>query len=115
MLFINLIALASVATAATTARATRPKANEYKSEDCSGSVNYGHNSFLLHDVTMDDTTHSVYLTGNWELWSGKTGNGGSCTGTKSLDVSYPSGACISTSAKSWHANLPVKCVRNKDY
>ncbi|KAI0968950.1 hypothetical protein F4678DRAFT_464141 [Xylaria arbuscula] len=115
MLFVSMIALASVATAATTPRDTRPKANEYKSEDCSGSVSYGHNSFLLHDVTMDDTTHSVYLTGNWELWSEKTGNGGSCTGTKSLDVSYPGGACISTSAKSWHANLPVKCVRNKDY
>ncbi|POS68469.1 hypothetical protein DHEL01_v213137 [Diaporthe helianthi] len=35
---------------------------------------------------MDDSSHSVYLAANggdtWEAWSGKTKNGGGCTGTK---------------------------------
>lgn len=52
----------------------------------SGSLNYGHRAGNLVDVTMDDTTHSVYLAANfgntWEAWAGKTGNGGGCTGEK---------------------------------
>ncbi|KAI9739298.1 MAG: hypothetical protein M1834_007511 [Cirrosporium novae-zelandiae] len=39
------------------------KANEYNSENCSGPINYGHHSTLLHCVTMDETSHSVYLAG----------------------------------------------------
>ncbi|GAD94196.1 small secreted protein [Paecilomyces variotii No. 5] len=93
--------------ASTTVQAAVPKANEYKSTDCSGPINYGHHALELGDVTMDDTSHSVYLAGaSWIGYSDKTGNGGSCTGTalglmaqqcNDLDTVYPE---------------RVKCVRN---
>ncbi|KAK0707708.1 small secreted protein [Lasiosphaeris hirsuta] len=61
--------------------AALPKANEYKTGDCSGSLNYGHHSFDLHAVTMDDTSNSVYQDGTrWYLFDGKTSNGGTCKG-----------------------------------
>ncbi|CAG1982744.1 unnamed protein product [Fusarium graminearum] len=61
--------------------AALPKANEYKSHDCSGDLNYGHHAFDLHMVTMDDSSHSVYQAGTgWYLFDGKTGNGGRCEG-----------------------------------
>ncbi|KAK0638939.1 small secreted protein [Cercophora newfieldiana] len=73
-----------------------PKANEYKSQDCSGPLNYGHHSFDLHMVTMDDSTGSVYQAGTyWYLFDGKTGNGGRCTGKllgKVIDKTSP---CLS--------------------
>ncbi|KAK5659684.1 hypothetical protein OQA88_893 [Cercophora sp. LCS_1] len=81
----NLLLLAAAATASAL---TRPKANEYKDTACN-DWNYGHNSFFLTDVTMDDTTNSVYLTNGqdldgenmrWYAYDDKTGNGGSCTG-----------------------------------
>ncbi|KAF6820481.1 small secreted protein [Colletotrichum sojae] len=67
--------------------AAKRKANEYKSGDCSGALNYGHHSDFLGDVTMDDSSNSVYLANtnvqsNWEFWDGKTRNGGSCGGVK---------------------------------
>ena len=47
----------------------------------SGSLNYGHHSGLLTDVTMDDTTHSVYLSGaDWMGFSDKESDGGRCSG-----------------------------------
>ncbi|KAK3351706.1 hypothetical protein B0H65DRAFT_419744 [Neurospora tetraspora] len=67
---------------------TRPKANEYKDTNCK-DWNYGHNSFLLYDVTMDDTTNSVYLTNGysvdgkskgWYGYSEKSKDGGLCKG-----------------------------------
>ncbi|EGO60430.1 hypothetical protein NEUTE1DRAFT_119607 [Neurospora tetrasperma FGSC 2508] len=51
--------------------------------------NYGHNSFLLYDVTMDDTTNSVYLANGygldskargWYGYSEKSKDGGVCQG-----------------------------------
>ncbi|KAL9489839.1 hypothetical protein ACSS6W_002116 [Trichoderma asperelloides] len=79
------IAVVAVATTASvTPRDTLPKANEYKSGDCSGNINFGHHSGDVTDVTMDDTSHSVYLAASgkntWEAWDGKTYNGGGCTG-----------------------------------
>ncbi|KAI1326450.1 hypothetical protein F5Y16DRAFT_228855 [Xylariaceae sp. FL0255] len=113
MHFISMIMLDVPAmTATVTERATRPKANEYKSGDCSGAINYSHNSFFLKDVTMDDSSHSVYLTSTWQLVDGKTGSGGSFSGLDLVTVSYPRGACISLSAESWHDNRLVHCVRN---
>ncbi|CZT16384.1 uncharacterized protein RCC_02227 [Ramularia collo-cygni] len=62
-----------------------PKANEYTSGDCSGDLNFGHRSPFLETVTMDDTTHSVYLAGaaadlEWQAFSGKSKNDGVCIG-----------------------------------
>ena len=53
----------------------------------SGSLNFGHHSNSLGDVTMDDSSNSVYLANeargtNWEFWDGKTNNGGTCAGVK---------------------------------
>ncbi|KAK5937335.1 hypothetical protein PMZ80_010341 [Knufia obscura] len=57
-----------------------PKANEYRDGDCS-ELNYGHHASNLIDVTMDDTSNSVYLAGaQWLAFSEKTGDGGSCYG-----------------------------------
>ncbi|KAK3338486.1 hypothetical protein B0H65DRAFT_592402 [Neurospora tetraspora] len=68
-----------------------PKANEYKNTACK-NLNYSHAKFCLGDVTFDDTTISVYFNYGtndvgtnrkiWVAFSGKTGNGGSCTGTE---------------------------------
>ncbi|KAK2004372.1 hypothetical protein LX36DRAFT_431525 [Colletotrichum falcatum] len=62
-------------------RANR-KANEFSSGNCAqGTASYEHESNFNVDVTMDDTSHSVYFaSGPWFYYSGKTGNGGSCTG-----------------------------------
>lgn len=60
-----------------------PKANEYKSGDCSGDINYGHHSVLLDHVTMADNTHSVYLAspnGMWYAYEKK--ENGRCAGRK---------------------------------
>ncbi|KAK4142234.1 uncharacterized protein C8A04DRAFT_30193 [Dichotomopilus funicola] len=61
------------------AYAELPKANEYTSTDCSGDLNFGHHSDTLTDVTMDDTSHSVFMAGGeWAGYSQK-GSGG-CSG-----------------------------------
>ncbi|KAJ4401234.1 hypothetical protein N0V85_005571 [Neurospora sp. IMI 360204] len=56
------------------------------------SGSYTHSKFGLNDVTIDDTTNSVYFNHGtndvgtnrkiWVAFSGKAGNGGSCTGTR---------------------------------
>ncbi|KAL0472043.1 hypothetical protein QR685DRAFT_520889 [Neurospora intermedia] len=65
----------------------RPITNSAYSSD----LNYGHNSFFLEDVTMDDTAKSVYLADGstlegmpkgWFGYSDKTGDGGKCLGEK---------------------------------
>jgi len=79
----------------TSATTNRPKANEYKSGDCSGGINYPHHAFDLHMVTMDDTTHSVYQAGTyWYLFEGKTGNGGRCTGKLLGKVTNDKSPCL---------------------
>ncbi|KAK3493975.1 hypothetical protein B0T13DRAFT_513239 [Neurospora crassa] len=76
--------LAIAASVPFTSALTRPKANEYKDTDC-----YGHNYFLLYNVTMDDTTNSVYLadgygldskTRGWYGYSEKSKDGDVCQG-----------------------------------
>lgn len=50
----------------------------------SGPLNYGHVGASLSHVTMDDSTHSVYLASpvyQWWAYDGKTKDGGKCTGT----------------------------------
>jgi len=62
---------------------TRYKANEYRSGDCSGPINYQHVSATLDSVTMDDSSHSVYLASPYHEWvgyEGKSRNGGHCIG-----------------------------------
>ena len=83
---------------------TRYKANEYKSSDwcvavsrgsslhanemdSSGPINYQHWSALLNQVTMDDTSHSVYLASPWYQWvayDAKSRDGGGCGGEQNL-------------------------------
>ncbi|KAI1760519.1 hypothetical protein GGR53DRAFT_78540 [Hypoxylon sp. FL1150] len=66
--------------------ATNPKANEYKSADCSGDKNFSHAANGLTWVTMDDSSHCVYLANQdwshrtWQAYSDKTSNGGLCWG-----------------------------------
>ncbi|KAK1988809.1 hypothetical protein LZ30DRAFT_697663 [Colletotrichum cereale] len=62
-------------------RANR-KANEFSSGNCAqGTASYEHESNFNVDVTMDDTSHSVYFaSGPWFYYSEKTSNGGQCTG-----------------------------------
>ncbi|KAL1863176.1 hypothetical protein Plec18170_000006 [Paecilomyces lecythidis] len=96
--------------ASATVQAALPKANEYKSTDCSGPINFGHHSAFLRDVTMDDTSHSVYLAGaNWVGFSDKTKNGGSCSGTA---LTVLDGQCNNLDTA--HPGKRVKCVRNID-
>lgn len=69
-----------------------PPFNPINRSPSSKTHNYSHAKFGLGDVTIDDTTNSVYFNhgttdvGNrrkiWVAYSGKTGNGGSCTGTR---------------------------------
>jgi hypothetical protein len=50
----------------------------------SGDINYGHSGAFVFDVTLDDTTNSVYLGNYWWHWdgfTGKTTDGGSCNGS----------------------------------
>ncbi|CAJ2505581.1 Uu.00g129750.m01.CDS01 [Anthostomella pinea] len=80
MQFSTFIGLA-LGTSASLVAADFPKANEYTTHDCSGDLNYGHHTFDLHEITMDDTTHSVYQAGtSWYFFSGKSENGGYCEG-----------------------------------
>ncbi|KAF0324786.1 hypothetical protein K4K61_005540 [Colletotrichum sp. SAR11_59] len=95
MLANNIIATLVLGLAATVSAANN-KANEYKSGDCSGSLNYGHTGVKLATVTMDDSSHSVYLAtgatyGPWLAYEGKTSNGGSCTGAYLGDLP---GECV---------------------
>ena len=79
----------------------------------SGSINFAHKNFNLADVTMDDTSHSVYLavTGDdtWQAWSGKSGNGGSCTGTNLGTFSHLECNNLDTTFSS-----RIRCVRYVD-
>lgn len=73
----------------------------------SGTLNYGHHSSGLIDVTMDDTSHSVYLAGgDWSGFSEKTSDGGSCYG----DFIRLYGACNALDQTVGGSNR-IKCVR----
>ncbi|KAE9571229.1 hypothetical protein CGCF415_v013036 [Colletotrichum fructicola] len=78
---LTLGAAAGASAAAVAPRANR-KANEFSSGTCAqGTASYEHESNFNVDVTMDDTSHSVYFaSGPWYFFDGKTGNGGGCTG-----------------------------------
>ncbi|KAF4333205.1 small secreted [Fusarium beomiforme] len=99
---------------ANTVIATNPKANEYTDHACS-NFNYGHHRQDLTDVTMDDTTHSVYLNGGNGFWTGtkyewrgySEKSNGKCSGKKL--GSLPSGGdCVNLDA---HFPQRIKCVR----
>ncbi|TDZ23900.1 hypothetical protein C8034_v005983 [Colletotrichum sidae] len=79
----TILALGAVTASASAVlpRANR-KANEFSSGDCAqGTASYEHESNFNIDVTMDDTSHSVYFaSGPWFYYDGKTSDGGSCTG-----------------------------------
>ncbi|KAH8656571.1 hypothetical protein BGZ60DRAFT_518712 [Tricladium varicosporioides] len=56
--------LAATASAAVMEPRALNKANEYKSNDCSGKLNYGHHGDSSRPgqcINMDVTTHSVYI------------------------------------------------------
>jgi hypothetical protein len=76
----------------------------------SGALNYGHHSAFLGDVTMDDSSHSVYLAGaNWVGFSDKTSNGGKCSGSA---LTVLQGECNNLDTA--HPGKRIKCVRNID-
>ncbi|KAF3763432.1 hypothetical protein M406DRAFT_262231 [Cryphonectria parasitica EP155] len=74
-------AAVGVSASAITPRANR-KANEFSSDNCAqGTASYEHESNYNVDVTMDDSSHSVYFaSGPWFYYSEKTGDGASCAG-----------------------------------
>jgi hypothetical protein len=73
----------------------------------SGTLNYGHYSNNLVDVTMDDTSHSVYLAGgDWSGFSEKTSDGGACYG----DYIRLYGACNPLDQTVGSSDR-IKCVR----
>ncbi|KAH7198393.1 uncharacterized protein B0J16DRAFT_367484 [Fusarium flagelliforme] len=78
---LSLSLTASVSATAISPRALR-KANEFVSENCAqGTASYEHHGNFNIDVTMDDTSNSVYLaSGPWYFYGGKSSNGGLCTG-----------------------------------
>lgn len=85
----------------------RPKANEYRSPDCSGPLNYGLNRATLEHVTMDDTSHSVYLAApgfSWKGYSGKDKDGGHCTGNLLGDLPDK---CVNLDN---HSSERIRCV-----
>lgn len=72
----------------------------------SGGINYGHHNANLVDVTMDETSHSVYLAGGqWVSFTQKTGNGGSCHG----DMVAVLGGC-----NNLDQDVRIACVRRTD-
>ncbi|OTA62892.1 hypothetical protein K449DRAFT_382191 [Hypoxylon sp. EC38] len=104
--------------------ATNPKANEYKSADCSGDKNYSHAKYGLTFVTMDDSSHCVYLANDWDkrtwqAYSEKTYNGGACWGevlgnlngkSHNLDTTYPKRIkCLLNCGTSSDADKDDKC------
>ena len=55
--------------------------NILPSNSAQGTASYEHHSNYNVDVTMDDTSNSVYFaSGPWYYYSGKSSNGGVCTG-----------------------------------
>ncbi|KAF2435361.1 hypothetical protein EJ08DRAFT_692614 [Tothia fuscella] len=68
--YLPLLALAILLTLLTTPISSYPssKANEYTTEDCTPSdhPSFPHHKYNLGEVTMDDSTKSVYLAGKSE-------------------------------------------------
>lgn len=56
---------------------------------------------------MDDTTNSVYITGKFIGFSGKTGNGGKCTGRAVMTMKQ---GC--NNLNNAYAGGRIKCVRH---
>ncbi|KAI3319832.1 hypothetical protein HD806DRAFT_508076 [Xylariaceae sp. AK1471] len=114
--FTSIIAvMARLASGATIDARALPKANEYKSGDCSGDLNFGHHSGFLFEVTMDDTTNSVFLSGQWDAFEGKSGDGGTCTGLWLGDIGK-GGGCKNLNDDfdgKRKAGARVRCVRRR--
>ncbi|KAH9819778.1 Small secreted protein [Teratosphaeria destructans] len=108
---------ASVSASAILPRANR-KANEFSSGDCrQGTASYEHESNYNIDVTMDDTSHSVYFaSGPWYFYSEKASDGGLCGGE--LIGSWQnkeSEPCVNLDARGEDYRR-IKCVEwNNDY
>ncbi|KAL6364321.1 hypothetical protein LRP88_02241 [Fusarium phalaenopsidis] len=102
----------AVSASAISPRANR-KANEFSSGDyAQRTASYKHESNFNVDVTMDDTSHSVYFaSGPWFYCGGKTGNGGSCTddllGSWNNDESHP---CVNLDRRGDDGRR-IQCVR----
>ncbi|OBS23178.1 hypothetical protein FPOA_03734 [Fusarium poae] len=99
--------------AATTVSAAR-KANEFSSGNCAqGTASYEHHGNHNVHVTMDDTSNSVYFgDGPWYYYSGKSKNGGFCTGdligSWQNDNKHP---CVNLNWRSEGDSRRIKCVR----
>lgn len=83
----------------------------------SQTSSYGHNSYGLKDVTMDDSSNSVYLTIGTGLneeqmrlfaFDGKSGNGGYCTGHQLGEITA-SGFCVDLNT--FYPGSRIRCVR----
>ncbi|KAI0382119.1 hypothetical protein F5Y04DRAFT_280355 [Hypomontagnella monticulosa] len=94
-------------------QAARFKANEYTDEDCQSDLNYPHTDST--EVTMDDTSNSVYLAVShddqyiWQAFAGKSGNGGVCEGAVLGNLTTGPGRACNSLNKSFGQR--VKCVK----
>ncbi|KAI1084325.1 small secreted protein [Whalleya microplaca] len=92
------------------------KADEYASADCN-YITYAHSCFVTRDITMDDKTHSVYLATQdddeqkWQGYTGKTKNGGACTGDFLGDMPVRGCNPLDYTFKKDGAWTRVRCVR----
>jgi hypothetical protein len=82
----------------------------------SSNFNYGHHQQHLSTVTMDETTHSVYLNGGNGFWTGtkyfwlgfsEKGDDGQCRGEQ-LGQLPSDGDCVNLDA---HFSQRINCLR----
>ncbi|KAF4465142.1 Small secreted [Fusarium albosuccineum] len=104
-------AATAVSASAIAPRANR-KANEFSSDNCAqGTASYEHESNFNVDVTMDDTSNSVYFaSGPWFFYGDKTGNGGSCTGELLGKWDDENNPCVNLNRRGDDGRR-IKCVK----
>ncbi|KAI1813970.1 hypothetical protein GGS20DRAFT_585984 [Poronia punctata] len=108
------VASATTASASVMSARANRKANEFSSNNCAqGTASYEHESNFNVDVTMDDTSHSVYFaSGPWYYYDDKTGDGGSCAGNLigawNNDEDHP---CVDLDQRGDDDKRRIKCVK----
>ncbi|KAI0126799.1 small secreted protein [Xylariales sp. AK1849] len=91
---------------------TNDKANEYKDSACT-DASYTHTGQLVQ-VTMDDTSHSVYTATSaddylkWQAFDGKTSDGGECSGDLLGDLGGPTKPC--TDLDNYFPGQRIRCI-----
>ncbi|KAJ4246000.1 hypothetical protein NW762_013744 [Fusarium torreyae] len=102
--------MATTASAAALEPRTNRKADEYRGQNCEkDTYNYGHTSNWINEVTMDDTTNSVYFAmGPWFYYSEKT-ESGVCSGQLLGSWNDPNNPCVNLNNRPGDSRR-IKCV-----